>query len=400
MIVSLKENDRVKIYSLNEVEGVQTVSISGFVPQPKTVPWMENFSLFDLIFQSVSIDKLGYKSSVLASRLDLKRFDVNSGLYYLIQFDLNNLELIKNTYLLPSDEIVLYSKSVIEDLTPSVQIIGAVNFPREVTLTKNMNPEDLILLVGGFLNSAEKNYVYINRLNRNITEGTYTTLIKHEIDIDYFLGLKKSPTVPFYLNNYDVVSVISPLRALDLPKVHILGEVLYPGHVILENSTTNISSLIELVGGFSTDYNLQSSYVERDSLKLFLNLNDKGVFDKSLLLKDGDILVIGSKLSSVTTSVIVNNPSTFNWNKGRRAKYYINNSGGKKKKTENIFVQQANGKTEKVSFFKNPKIYPGSNIIGLLKEKKDSDNKTMDKFLSVFTSLTATLTTIILATKL
>ena len=49
--VSLQENDRIKIYSLEEVRGEQKVTISGFVSEPKTVFWSEKLSIFDLIFQ-------------------------------------------------------------------------------------------------------------------------------------------------------------------------------------------------------------------------------------------------------------------------------------------------------------------------------------------------------------
>ena len=79
--VTLQENDRIKIYSLEEVQGEQTVTISGFVSEPKTVFWSENLSIFDLIFQSVSYDELEFQSKVLTSRLDLKRFDKQTGLY-------------------------------------------------------------------------------------------------------------------------------------------------------------------------------------------------------------------------------------------------------------------------------------------------------------------------------
>ena len=79
--VALQENDRIKIYSLEEVRGEQTVTISGFVSEPKTVFWSENLSIFDLIFQSVSYDELEFQSKVLTSRLDLKRFDEQTGLY-------------------------------------------------------------------------------------------------------------------------------------------------------------------------------------------------------------------------------------------------------------------------------------------------------------------------------
>ena len=88
--VILDENDQVKIYSLAEVEGSKTVSISGYGVRAKTVTIRENLSLFDLIFQSVSYDELEFQSKVLTSRLDLKRFDEQTGLYNLTQYSLDS----------------------------------------------------------------------------------------------------------------------------------------------------------------------------------------------------------------------------------------------------------------------------------------------------------------------
>ena len=88
--VTLQENDQVRIYSLGEVEGVKTVSISGYGVTAREVSITENLSLYDLIFQSVSYDELEFQSKILTSRLDLNRFDSNTGLYSTIQFDFDD----------------------------------------------------------------------------------------------------------------------------------------------------------------------------------------------------------------------------------------------------------------------------------------------------------------------
>ena len=119
--VILDENDQVKIYSLAEVEGSKTVSISGYGVRAKTVTIRENLSLFDLIFQSVSYDELEFQSKVLTSRLDLNRFDEKTGLYNLTQYSLDRLEDLKATYLMPKDKVVLYTKSVTQDITPTLK---------------------------------------------------------------------------------------------------------------------------------------------------------------------------------------------------------------------------------------------------------------------------------------
>ena len=399
--VSLQENDQIKIYSLNEVQGEQTVTISGYVSAPKTISWNKDLSLFDLIFQSVSFDELEFQAKVLKSRLDLKRYDVNSGLYNLKQYSFSDLETLKNTYLLANDQIVLYTKSVTEDLTPKVRIIGQVKAPGEFLLSNKMYLEDLILFAGGFTEVAEKGYVSVNRLDRDLKKGTYSKFKVNDIDIDYMLGLKKTPSNPFVLENYDVVTVMAPIRAKFQPRVSVQGEVNFPRDVFLENDKTTIIELVDIAGGYTNNYNLESSFVERDTLKLFLNLN-KNLPDNKIHLQDGDKLVIGSSLTSIKTIGGVLNPTVFNWEQGKRAKYYVKNSGGKKKRIDYVTVLHANGQSKKVNWFKNPKIYPGSviNVIEKPEKVKDGKNTFMDDFVRIFGILSGALTTIVLVTKL
>jgi protein involved in polysaccharide export with SLBB domain len=271
--------------------------------------------------------------------------------------------------------------------------------PGEIPLSNKMYVEDAILAAGGFLEDAEKSFVNVNRLNRDLEKGTYSKLEVYQLDLDYMLGIKKLPSIPFVLENKDIISVAAPNRASIQPIVTIQGEVNYPQKVIIESDQIGLTELVRIAGGFTNVYNLESSYIVRDSLKL--NFDIKEALDKNKpLILDGDVLVIGSKLSSVKTIGGVNNPSVFNWSKGKRAKAYIQDSGGKKKRIKNMYVMQANGKSEKISLFKNPKIYPGAQIIVTEKLEKNKDNDFMDDFLKIFGIVTGTLTTVVLATKL
>jgi protein involved in polysaccharide export with SLBB domain len=401
VVVSLEENDTIKIYSLQEIEGEQKVSISGFGVADKTVFLRENQSLFDLIFESVSYDELEFQSKVLSSRLDLKRFDPATGLYSLTQFSLDDLMTLKTTYLQAKDQIVLYTKAVIQNLNPTFKVIGKVKLPGEFELLEGMYLEDAILTAGGFLEIAEKSFVNISRLNRNLEEGTYSKRTVNDIDVDYLLGLKKTPSNPFVLQAYDVISVVAPIRPNFQPMISVQGEVKYPGAVFMESDIFKISEIIDVVGGYTNNYNHESSFVEREGLKLFLNPKGQK-FDSNIILQDGDVLVIGSKLSPIKTTGAVLNPTVFNWQEGKRAKYYIRKSGGKKKRIESVTVQSADGSSKKVSFFSNPKIYPGSVIDVVEKpEKVNGDpNKFIDDFTRIFSLITGTLTAILLVTKL
>ena len=399
--VALQENDRIKIYSLEEVRGEQKVTISGFVSEPKTVFWSENLSIFDLIFQSVSYDELEFQSKVLTSRLDLKRFDEQTGLYNLSQYSIDKLEDLKTTYLMPKDEVVLYTKSVSEDIAPTFRVLGRVTNSGEYSLAESMYVEDAILMAGGFLNDAEKTYVNINRLNRDLETGSYSKLETYQVDMDYLLGITKTPSNPFILQNKDIVTVFAPIRAFEQPVISVRGEVKYPQNIVLDNDQVSMKKIIDLAGGFTTNSNIRSSYIVRDSLKLFVDIN-KSLNNNSTFLIDEDILVIGSNLDPIKTSGGLVNPTIFSWDKGKKAKYYIKKSGGTKKRIESMVVLQANGKSEKIGLFKNPIIYPGAQIIITEKPEKIDDGKSkfLDDFVRIFGVVTGALTTIILTKNL
>ena len=400
--VALQENDRIKIYSLEEVRGEQKVTISGFVSEPKTVFWSENLSIFDLIFQSVSYDELEFQSKVLTSRLDLKRFDEQTGLYNLTQYSLDRLEDLKATYLMPKDKVVLYTKSVTQDITPTYTVLGKVSNPGEFSLGNTIYVEDAILIAGGFLDVAEQTFVKINRSDRDLEKGTYSKLKKYQVDIDYMLGNKDKPSNPFILENKDIITVTSPIRALGQPSVSIQGEVNYPQSIIIESDRVALGKMIDLAGGLTINASLSSSYIIRGGSKLYLDLNKKLDY-KATTLIDNDIIVIGSTLETIKTSGALLNPANFIWNEGKRARYYIRKSGGTKKRIESMQVRQANGKTEKIGLFKNPKVYPGAQIIITEKPAKTKDgnvNKFFDDFIRIFSVVTGAFTTLILAKNL
>jgi polysaccharide biosynthesis/export protein len=399
--VALQENDSIKIYSLEEVRGEKTVTISGFVSESKTIFWSKNLSIFDLIFQSVSYDELEFQSKVLTSRLDLKRFDEQTGLYKISQYSIDKLEDLKTTYLMPKDEVVLYTKSVSEDISPVIRVLGRVTNSGEYPLAKSMYVEDAILMAGGFLQDAEKTFVNINRLDRDLETGRYSKLETYQVDMDYLLGITKSPSNPFILQNKDIVTVFAPIRAFVQPLISVRGEVKYPQNIILDNDQVSMKKIIDLAGGFTTNSNTKSSYIVRDSLKLFIDI-DKSLTDSSTFLIDKDILVIGSNLDPIKTSGGLVNPTIFSWDKGKKSKYYIKKSGGTKKRIESMVVLQANGKSEKIGLFQNPTVYPGAQIIITEKPEKIDDGKSkfLDDFVRIFSVITGALTTIVLTKNL
>ena len=63
---------------------------------------------------------------------------------------------------------------------------------------------------------------------------------------------------------------------------------------------------------------------------------------------------------------------------------------------------QANGRSQEIGFLKNPKVYPGAQIIVMEKPPKieGKGNDFMDDFMRILGTVTGVLTTIVLATRL
>jgi len=112
---------------------------------------------------------------------------------------------------------------------------------------------------------------------------------------------------------------------------------------------------------------------------------------------------IGSILENVTvTGNGVFQPTQINWNKSKRAKSYIKTSGGKKKRIESKIIFRKNGSQKKIGgLFSNPKVYPGDVITLIQKPDKEKSEATFfEEFSRIFGTLSATLTTILLVSKL
>ena len=96
----LKENDMVTIYSEAQIEGAQEITISGYGVRggTKNYPWLENQSLYDLIFSNTEFENPDFTTNVLSSRLDLMRLNKATGFYKTQSYNLTNLEQLKTKF--------------------------------------------------------------------------------------------------------------------------------------------------------------------------------------------------------------------------------------------------------------------------------------------------------------
>ena len=398
--IQLADADRAIIYSNASVEGSKSVSIGGYGVTAQAIPWKENFSLYDFIFSASAVDSPEFLTNLLRSRIDLKRYNLDTGDYSSLKYDYNDIEALKAVFLVPKDKVVIYGKSLTEPTNKKVSIFGYVNGSGTFPLQKNMFVEDVILLAGGFTFSADQTVAIVNRQEIDPVNERLIEKFEVSLDKDYLLGLKDTPDNGFVLSHKDMITIKKQEGYLEAERISVTGEVVFPQSIILEFRNSSLKDILDACDGLTKYANLDASYLIRNGKIIILDLSKVKNSDK--IFENGDELFIASNKGEVSVDGAVQNPSIFIWDKNLRAKNYIRNSGGKTKKASKAYIVFPNGKTKKISFFRNPKVFANSRIVVNSKEEKDKSDlgDSLEKFASVFTIIASTLTTVLLATRL
>ena len=398
--IQLADADRAIVYSNASVEGSKSVSIGGYGVTAQTIPWKENFSLYDFIFSASAVDSPEFLTNLLRSRIDLKRYNLDTGDYSSLKYDYNDIEALKAVFLVPKDKVVIYGKSLTEPTNKKISIYGYVNGSGTFPLQKNMFVEDVILLAGGFTFPADQTVAIVNRQEIDPVNERLIEKFEVSLDKDYLLGLKDTPDNGFVLSHKDMITIKKQEGYLEAERISVTGEVVFPQSIILEFRNSSLKDILDACDGLTKYANLDASYLIRNGKIIILDLSKVKNSDK--IFENGDELFIASNKGEVSVDGAVQNPSVFIWDKNLRAKNYIRNSGGKTKNASKAYVVFPNGKTRKISFFKNPKVFANSRIVVNTKEKKDKSDlgDSLEKFASVFTIIASTLTTVLLVTRL
>ena len=401
--VLLKENDMVTIYSEAQIEGAQEITISGYGVRggTKNYPWLENQSLYDLIFSNTEFENPDFTTNVLSSRLDLMRLNKATGFYKTQSYNLTNLEQLKKTMLDPYDKVILFNQGVNERINKRVSVGGFVKNPAEFRLQEQMYVEDALLLAGGFNELADKDMVYLNREDLNPLTENISTLYTVEIDKDYLLGKTDKPSNGFILMDRDIISVRKQLGIEPPTVINLKGELNYPRSFISEFEQINYEDLILAGGGLTQNALLEASTVVRDGRLLAIDLST--INKKQQLFESGDIVTFAKNRGEVSVSGAIEQENYFIWEADKKAKYYIKNSGGKiRGEADESYVSLPNGKTKKINFFNNPRVLPNSEIVVTRKVEKERVRREdgLSRVLSVATVLVTLLTSVVLVNSL
>lgn len=323
----------------------------------------------------------------------------------------------------------------------NLTINGEVQNPGVYPYADGTSLKDLILIAGGFRESAIAKRIEISRRIRNGNPLSDTSTISQVIVMDINKDLSENDK-NFVLMPYDIISV-RPSPGYEIQKmVRIEGEVLFPGTYAISHKNERISDIIKRAGGLTSsaytegaalkrvyvktsqleqekeEYRLQqlkeiqlasadsSADIDLSRLAIrndFVGINLPKILanpgkKEDLLLEDGDIIHVPKQLQTVKVSGEVLSPSSMVYQSGG-LKSYINRSGGFSPKAlkKHAYIVYANGSaaaTKKFLFFNvYPTVKPGSEIFVPRKEEKKNKLSTTE-IISISTGL-ATFATLI-----
>ena len=379
--IELHPRDSVKIYSIYELVEKRTVSISGYVKNPVSLPFADSLTLYDMVFRAGGLQDPVFRGKAFTLRGDIVRINPDGLTTRIIPFNLEKLlrEKSVNIDLEPGDKIYIYKGDVEKVLDKVVRIEGEVRKPGEFPLSSNMTPTDLILQAGGFNERSLRTEVYVNRLKPSGYEGEK---ISESFVIPMSLSFYKSTSDEikdidsaninsntFILQHKDIIVVRKNPNYQDQRVVTISGEVNKPGTYVLESKNETLFDLIIKAGGSTSEAFLFGTQFNRDGKKLVVDVEALFLEEdqsENVYLHDKDKIFIPKKPNTIVVDGEVNNPGLYRFIEGLSVKDYIDNAGGITDSANYAVYRKANGESNRVNFgflTGNPKAYDGSVII-------------------------------------
>ena len=325
----------------------------------------------------------------------------------------------------------------------TITIHGEVQYPGIYRYADNETLEDFVLQAGGLKQTASTVKVDVSRRIVNpkalttdsVIARTYTFALKDGFVIDGTPGFKLMP--------FDEVYVRKSPGYYKQQNVVVEGEVMFSGTYTLSKKNQRLSDLIKSAGGVNDRGYIAGARLERkvneserarmeavlkkakeeaeqmeiaaakENKKIDLKDSEKikkfeipefysvGIeLDKALanpgcdadiVLREGDKIIVPQYNGTVKINGAVMYPNTVGFQKGKKAKYYINQAGGfsEKAKKSQTYIVYMNGTSAKVS--QNAKPKPGCEIVV---PEKEINKMTIAEKMTIGTSVASIATMI------
>jgi protein involved in polysaccharide export with SLBB domain len=381
--IALRPKDSVRLYSIHEIAFDRTVSITGHVKFPGTVPYADSLTLYDLVFRAGGLLDPEFRKQAYLERADLLRLNGDMITKRIIPFDLQRL-LTDSTYnvpVLPRDEVIIYGIGVKEVLDKYVTIEGEVKSPGTYPLRSNMTVNDLILVAGGLAEDARGLEIEVSRVRpQGLLGDTLAILLHPKLTDDYAATASErslqevsstdpSVTEELYLQHRDQV-VVRPNPFYKVQQnVMVEGEVMFPGIYTLKRRGERISEALARAGGPTSTAYLGGGQFWRGEQRVIVDFKrayQKRDKNHDLVLFPGDRLVVPPRPRTVAVAGEVNNPGLQAFREGFHVSDYIERAGARTDSSNYALLLVPTGETRKVRFgyfSSDPEVMEGSRIV-------------------------------------
>ncbi len=316
----IQNNDVLFIPTKQEMMEEQTITIHGEVQYPGIYKYADNETLEDFVLQAGGLKQTASTVKVDVSRriVNPKALTTDSIIAQTYSFALKDGFVIDGKpgfKLMPFDEVYV-RKSPGFYKQQNVEIEGEVMFGGTYTLSKkNQRLSDLIKAAGGVNDRA---YVAGARLERKINES-------ERIRMEAAMKMAKEQFETIQMEAASQGKASIDLKNSEKAKKFDIGDTYYVG-IELDKALANPGC------------------------------------DADITLREGDKIIVPQYNSTVKINGEVMYPNTVGYQKGKKAKYYINQAGGfsNKAKKSQTYILYMNGTVAKVADNAKPK--PGCEI--------------------------------------
>ena len=341
--IPLRKNDVLYIPSKRDMEGEQTLSITGEVHYPGLYVYADNTSLEDLVLQAGGLTDAASSVKVdVYRRIDDPHALVNDeNLTETYTFALKDGFVIDGEpgfILHPYDQVVVRTSPTYAT-QKNVSVTGSVNFAGQYAMSsRNYRLSDLIKDAGGLTSLG---YAKGARLERRMTEE-------------------------------ERQQQEASLRAAQI--------AMYEEAMQNDNNNFNLSRADSLLTMKLDVGNIFPVAIDLEKAV------DKPGCEEDIVLREGDRLIVPQYSSTVKISGDVMYPISMNYKKGESLKYYIKHAGGygdnaRKKRVYAIYM---NGSVELLSHTSNKAVQPGCTIV--VPSKKQKNKMTTAEYAAMGTS--------------
>lgn len=341
--IPLRKNDVLYIPSKRDMDGEQTLSITGEVHYPGLYVYADNTSLEDLVLQAGGLTDAASSVKVDVYRRigDPHALVNDENLTETFTFALKDGFVIDGEpgfILQPYDQVVVRTSPTYSS-QKNVSVTGSVNFSGQYAMSsRNYRLSDLIKDAGGLTSLG---YAKGARLERRMTEEErqQQEASLRAAQIAMYEEAMQNENNDFNLSRADSLLIMK----LDVGNI-------FPVAIDLEKAIANPGC------------------------------------EEDIVLREGDRLIVPQYSSTVKISGDVMYPISMNYKKGESLKYYIKHAGGygdnaRKKRVYAIYM---NGSVELLSHTSNKAVQPGCTIV--VPSKKQKNKMTTAEYAAMGTS--------------